>query len=97
MLRRGAVKHPLHDVAIVGAYNTRQALRLDGSSSDSITLEAIRGVLDDGYPMMTNIVGCDHADVHVGMRVAVEFRRMSDAITLPYFRPSATADRRGQL
>ena len=43
--------------------------------------------LDEGCQMMTNVVDCDPADVHVGMRVAAHFRRMSDEITLPYFRP----------
>jgi uncharacterized OB-fold protein len=44
--------------------------------------------VDEGYQMMTNIVGCKPDDVRVGMRVEVEFRRMSDEITLPYFRPA---------
>ena len=44
--------------------------------------------VDEGYQMMTNIVGCEPDDVRVGMRVEVEFRRMSDEITLPYFRPA---------
>ena len=42
---------------------------------------------DDGYQMMSNIVGCEPAQVEVGMRVEVEFRPMSETITLPYFRP----------
>lgn len=40
-------KHPLHDVAIVGVYNTKQARVLDGYTSPTITLEAIRGVLQE--------------------------------------------------
>ena len=43
--------------------------------------------VEAGYQMMTNIVGCEPAEVHVGMPVEVEFRDMSDEITLPYFRP----------
>jgi hypothetical protein len=45
--------------------------------------------LDEGVQMMTNIVDVDPAEVHVGMRVEVEYRKMSDEITLPYFRPAA--------
>jgi uncharacterized OB-fold protein len=45
--------------------------------------------LDEGFFMLTNLVGCEPAKVAVGQRVEVEFRRMSDEITLPYFRPSS--------
>src|SRR5438552_2769892 len=40
-------KHPFHDVAIVGAHNTRQARFLEGETSETVALQAIRGVLDD--------------------------------------------------
>ena len=61
MVRHGASKHPLHDVAIVGAWNTRQALRLDDHTSESITLEAIRGVLDDAGMTPSDIDGISAA------------------------------------
>ncbi|MEW2355769.1 thiolase family protein [Spirillospora sp. NPDC029432] len=38
-------EHPFRDVAIVAAYNTRQARVLEGHTAFSITLEAARGVL----------------------------------------------------
>jgi uncharacterized OB-fold protein len=37
--------------------------------------------------MLTNQVECKPEDVEVGMPVVVHFQRMSDAITLPYFKP----------
>ena len=37
--------------------------------------------------MLTNIVECPVDDVEVGMPVEVTFRRMSDEISLPLFRP----------
>src|SRR5258708_7430259 len=40
-------KTPLHEVAIVGACNSRQARELPGETSLSITLEAVRGALAD--------------------------------------------------
>ena len=49
--------------------------------------------MDDGYQMMSNVVGCEPAKVEVGMRVEVEFRPMSETITLPYFRPERRAGR----
>ena len=43
--------------------------------------------IEDGYQMLSNIVDCDHSQVHVGMPVEVTFQRASDEITLPYFKP----------
>jgi uncharacterized OB-fold protein len=44
--------------------------------------------LEEGWHMLTNVVGCDPADVRVGLPVRVAFRRMSDEITLPMFVPT---------
>lgn len=44
--------------------------------------------LDDGVGMLTHIVGCDPAEVAVGMRVRVDLRPLTDEITLPYFVPA---------
>jgi uncharacterized OB-fold protein len=44
--------------------------------------------LDEGWHMLTNIVDCDVDAVEVGMPVEVTFRRMSDEISLPLFRPA---------
>jgi acetyl-CoA acetyltransferase len=38
---------PLHQVAIVGVYNTKQAIRLEGRTSDDLTREAFQGALAD--------------------------------------------------
>jgi len=43
--------------------------------------------MDEGYRMLANVVGCDVADLAVGMRVAVEFHPVSDGFAIPYFRP----------
>jgi uncharacterized OB-fold protein len=43
--------------------------------------------MDEGWHMLTNLVDCDPESVAVGMPVEVAFRRMSDEITLPFFRP----------
>ena len=50
-------KHPLHEVAIVGAYNTKQARVLEGHTQDTITLEAIRGALKDADLKPSDIDG----------------------------------------
>lgn len=47
--------------------------------------------LDEGFHMLTNLVECRPEDVEVGMPVVVHFQRMSDAITLPYFKPRRAA------
>ena len=45
--------------------------------------------MDEGYRMMTNIIGIDPEKLEVGTRVEVEFHDMNDEIALPYFRPTA--------
>lgn len=42
--------------------------------------------LEEGVQMMTNIVGCDPAEVRCDMPVTVTFEPLDDEITLPKFR-----------
>ena len=41
--------------------------------------------LDEGYQMLTNIVGVAPEDVAIGMRVRVHFHVVDPDLTLPYF------------
>jgi uncharacterized OB-fold protein len=41
--------------------------------------------LDEGYQMLTNIVGVAPADLAIGMPVRVRFHAVGDDVTLPYF------------
>jgi uncharacterized OB-fold protein len=43
--------------------------------------------LDEGYHMVSNIVGCTVDQVVVGMPVGVEFHDVGGGVLLPYFRP----------
>jgi uncharacterized OB-fold protein len=45
--------------------------------------------LEEGWHMLSNLIGVEPEAVTIGMPVEVTFERMSDEITLPYFRPSA--------
>jgi len=47
--------HPFRDVAIVAAFNTRQARVLEGHTPFSITLEAARGVLAESQVPASNV------------------------------------------
>jgi len=49
--------------------------------------------LDEGTRVVSNIVDCSPDDITAGMRVEVLFRKASDTITLPQFRPSQGARR----
>jgi uncharacterized OB-fold protein len=49
--------------------------------------------LDEGAYLLTNLVDCDPGAIEIGMRLQVSFRKMSDQITLPYFRPITSAAR----
>lgn len=41
--------------------------------------------LDEGYQMLTNIVGIAAEALVIGMRVRVEFHSVGPDLTLPYF------------
>jgi uncharacterized OB-fold protein len=44
--------------------------------------------LDEGYQMLTNIVGIEPDSVQIGLRVQVEFHAVGPDLTLPYFTAS---------
>jgi len=44
--------------------------------------------LDEGYQLLTNIVGVAAGDLAIGMRVHVQFHAVGDDVMLPYFSPS---------
>jgi len=48
--------------------------------------------LDEGYHMVTNIIGCSADEVRTGMSVAVEFHDVGEGVHLPYFRPLVGPD-----
>lgn len=41
--------------------------------------------LDEGYQMLTNVVGVAPGDLAIGMRVQVHFQVVGPDLTLPYF------------
>ena len=45
--------------------------------------------LDEGFWMLSAVIGCEPEALHEGLRLAVEFHPASDEITLPYFRPGS--------
>jgi uncharacterized protein len=45
--------------------------------------------MDEGYQMLSNLIGCEPDDAHAGMRLTVDFHPVGGNITLPYFRPLA--------
>ena len=45
--------------------------------------------MEEGWHMLTNLVEVPPEAVRIGMKVEATFEKMSDQITLPYFRPAA--------
>jgi uncharacterized OB-fold protein len=43
--------------------------------------------LDEGYWLVSSIIGCEPDELRADMALAVEFHPASDDIKLPYFRP----------
>lgn len=44
--------------------------------------------LDEGTRLVSNVIGCDPAEVHIGMAVECEMVRFDEQLTLPQFRPA---------
>jgi uncharacterized OB-fold protein len=43
--------------------------------------------LEEGPRVMTNLVGCDPADLRIGQEVVVAYEELTEEITVPVFRP----------
>lgn len=43
--------------------------------------------MEEGWIMLSAVIGCDHSAVAVGLEVEVEFHAGTDGIVLPYMRP----------
>ena len=43
--------------------------------------------MDEGWQVLSNLIGCEHDAVEIGTRVAVEFHPIERGYQLPYFRP----------
>jgi hypothetical protein len=44
--------------------------------------------LDEGWDLLSNLIGCEFDEVEIGMRVEVDFRATASGDgLLPYFRP----------
>ncbi len=82
-MRAEVARNPLHDVAIVGAYNTRQARVLEGEREIDILLDAMRGALGRA--------GLEFPDLD-GINVSSSVMRMNprEAVHLLGGRPSWT-------
>ena len=46
--------------------------------------------LEEGARFMSNVVGCEPSDVHVGQSVQVTWEELSDGRALPLFEPQVT-------
>jgi uncharacterized OB-fold protein len=46
--------------------------------------------LDEGYRMLSNLIGCDSDDIQDDLRVQVTFEPIGAGFHLPYFRPVAS-------
>jgi uncharacterized protein len=47
--------------------------------------------LKEGARMLSNVIGIDPHAIKCGMRVKVSFEKLNDQVTLPMFRPAASA------
>jgi uncharacterized OB-fold protein/acyl dehydratase len=52
--------------------------------------------LEEGIRIIGNLLGCAPGDAYIGMPVELEFQRMDEELTLPQWRPAATAPAAGE-
>jgi uncharacterized OB-fold protein len=45
--------------------------------------------LDEGPRVMTNVEGVEFGQLEIGMPLVVDFRAISDEVTIPVFRPAS--------
>jgi uncharacterized OB-fold protein len=43
--------------------------------------------LDEGPRVMTNVIDCDPTDLSIGMELQIDFREITEEISVPVFRP----------
>jgi uncharacterized OB-fold protein len=43
--------------------------------------------MEEGWFLLSNLIGCDHTEVAVGLAVQVELHPVGDGVHLPYVRP----------
>ncbi|MEE3327074.1 MAG: Zn-ribbon domain-containing OB-fold protein [Myxococcota bacterium] len=48
--------------------------------------------LEEGFFMLSNLIDCEETDISIGMPLEVVFEKMSNEISLPYFRPRAVSN-----
>jgi uncharacterized OB-fold protein len=67
---------------------------LHGAPSAGFPVPSVLAIIDvdEGYPMMSSVVGCPTDAVHIGMPVEVCFEPLTDEIDLPVFRPADWED-----
>ncbi|MBM4266028.1 MAG: Zn-ribbon domain-containing OB-fold protein [Deltaproteobacteria bacterium] len=57
--------------------------------ADELPYAVVVVQLEEGPRMATNVLGCSHDELRIGMPVEVTFEERSPEITLPQFRPAA--------
>ena len=69
-----------------GRVKTYTVLHQQAGPGFSVPLVLAIIQMDDGYPMLSNIVDCDPNEVKIGDPVEVTFEDQSETIALPLFR-----------
>ena len=67
---------------------------LHGAPSAGFPVPSVLAIIDvdEGYPMMSSVVGCAPSEVRIGMPVEVCFEKLTADINLPVFRPADPED-----
>ena len=69
---------------MIGQLSARRLATLLGGGAIRVIVE-----MDEGWHILSNVIGIEHDAVEVDLPVEVEFHPIQGGITLPYFRPTA--------
>lgn len=77
----------IHTFTVVRGYEPRSVPMFSWPPDQYPIVVVIVELADAGVRIVSNIIDCDPADLHVGMPVEVTFEDVTDDISLPKFRP----------
>lgn len=85
----GSLGHEARELAGTGTLYSYGILHHPQNPAFDYPVLAALVDLDEGTRIVSNLVGVARADIHIGMRVAVEFVPAAGDTQVPVFRPAA--------
>ena len=79
--------HEMVDLAGTGVVYSYALLHHPQNPAFSYPVPAVLIDLDEGVRVVSNLVGVDPSEIHIGMEVEVAFEPTADDMAVPVFKP----------